>query len=109
MIHARADQVKSIKNVVADNISDHRYSESHLLRCDLYRTEKMGLNFFKILAADRDGRTCRIWSGKSRMDTTGGKRPAPGGCGGIPDYGMEDYNRNEAGKTVHGKKKEENE
>jgi len=42
MIHVRADQVKNTKNAVADNFSGSRYSESHLLRCDLYRTEKMG-------------------------------------------------------------------
>lgn len=46
MIHVRADQVKNTKNAVADNFSGSRYSESHLLRCDLYRTEKVGLYFF---------------------------------------------------------------
>ena len=50
MIHARADQEKNIKNAVADNISGYRYPESHLLQCGLYRTEKMGLYFFQILA-----------------------------------------------------------
>ena len=54
MIHARADQEKNIKNAVADNISGYGYPESHLLQCDLYRTEKMGLYFFQILAGDRN-------------------------------------------------------
>ena len=54
MIHARADQGKNIKNAVADNISGRGYPESHLLQCDLYRTEKMGLYFFQILAGDRN-------------------------------------------------------
>ena len=59
MIHVRADQVKNTKNAVADNFSGSRYSESHLLRCDLYRTEKMGLYFFQILAGMRKYRNCR--------------------------------------------------
>lgn len=46
MIHARADQEKNIKNAVADNISGYRYPESHLLQCDLYRTEKNGTLLF---------------------------------------------------------------
>ena len=54
MIHVRADQVKNIKNAVADNFSGCRYPESHLLQCDLYRTEKMGLYFFQILAGGRN-------------------------------------------------------
>lgn len=57
MIHVRADQVKNIKNVVADNISGYRHPESHLLQRDLYHAEKMGLNFFQVLAGpwrDRD-------------------------------------------------------
>lgn len=52
--HVRADQVKNIKNAVADNFSGCRYPESHLLQCDLYRTEKMGLYFFQILAGGRN-------------------------------------------------------
>ncbi len=59
MIHARADQEKNIKNAVADNISGYGYPESHLLQCDLYRTEKMGLYFFQILAGDRNSGNCR--------------------------------------------------
>lgn len=59
MIHARADQEKNIKNAVADNISGYRYPESHLLQCNLYRTEKMGLYFFQILAGDRNSGNCR--------------------------------------------------
>ena len=59
MIHARADQEKNIKNAVADNISGYRYPESHLLQCGLYRTEKMGLYFFQILAGDRNSGNCR--------------------------------------------------
>ena len=51
MIHVRADQVKNIKNAVADNFSGCRYPESHLLQCDLYRTEKMGLYFFRFWLA----------------------------------------------------------
>ncbi len=46
MIHVRADQVKNTKNAVADNFSGSRYSESHLLRCDLYRTENNGDSTF---------------------------------------------------------------
>ena len=53
------NQEKNIKNAVADNISGHRYPESHLLQCDLYRTEKMGLYFFQILAGDRNSGNCR--------------------------------------------------
>ena len=43
--HVRADQVKNIKNAVADNFSGCRYPESHLLQCDLYRTEKWDSTF----------------------------------------------------------------
>ena len=50
---------KNIKNAVADNISGYRYPESHLLQCDLYRTEKMGLYFCQILAGDRNSGNCR--------------------------------------------------
>lgn len=50
---------KNIKNAVADNISGYRYPESHLLQCGLYRTEKMGLYFFQILAGDRNSGNCR--------------------------------------------------
>ncbi len=37
---------KNTKNAVADNFSGSRYSESHLLLCDLYRTEKSGTLLF---------------------------------------------------------------
>lgn len=74
MIHARADQEKNIKNAVADNISGYGYPESHLLQCDLYRTEKMGLYFFQILAGDRNSGNCRecadpfIWNAVYRRN-----------------------------------------
>ena len=47
MIHVRADQVKNYKKVLWQIIfPGSRYSESHLLRCDLYRTEKIGTLLF---------------------------------------------------------------
>ena len=51
MIHVRADQVKNIKNAVADNFSGCRYPESHLLQCDLYRTEKWDSTFSRFWLA----------------------------------------------------------
>ncbi len=51
MIHARADQEKNIKNAVADNISGYGYPESHLLQCDLYRTEKWDSTFSRFWLA----------------------------------------------------------
>ena len=94
MIHVRADQVKNTKNAVADNFSGSRYSESHLLRCDLYRTEKMGLYFFQILAGMRKYRNCRkcsdpfIWNA---VDSRIADRHH-----GVPSFACrdEDHNRN---------------
>ena len=82
------------KNAVADNFSGSRYSESHLLRCDLYRTEKMGLYFFQILAGMRKYRNCRkcsdpfIWNA---VDSRIADR-----YHGVPSFACrdEDHNRN---------------
>lgn len=94
MIHVRADQVKNTKNAVADNFSGSRYSEPHLLRCDLYRTEKMGFYFFQILAGMRKYRNCRkcsdpfIWNA---VDSRIADR-----YHGVPSFACrdEDHNRN---------------
>ena len=103
MIHARADQEKNIKNAVADNISGYRYPESHLLQCGLYRTEKMGLYFFQILAGDRNSGNCRecadpfIWNA---VDSRIADR-----YHGVPSFACRDEDHNRNAQKPFGKKK----
>ena len=106
MIHVRADQVKNTKNAVADNFSGSRYSESHLLRCDLYRTEKVGLYFFQILAGMRKYRNCRkcsdpfIWNA---VDSRIADR-----YHGVPSFACRDEDHNRNVRKTFGKRSDGN-